>query len=378
MAKKIQFITHYSDMYGANRSFLTLINHFANLEDFEISVLLPSRGSMTVELEKRSIKYQIFPFFGLFLYLRFKTKYLAVPFLWIYNFFIFPFLFFKIKRENPNLIYSNTSAENLGIFLSKSLKIKHISHVREFMSLDYHAYFIFGKKLKKRFLELSDGLILVSKAVKKHLTYGSDFNILNEVIYNGLDVSSDPLCEIPIPNEINFGVVGLIDPAKGHLMALEYYNKILEVLPNSKLHFYGDGNSNYYKNVVKYVHKKNLLDKVVFHGFVKDMNEIYTFDVLLMFSRAEGFGRVTVEAILRGIPVIGYDSAGTAELINHGETGYLFKDYDSFKANLQNLLQSNTNYNRIRFNAREIMEKNCSESVYSISVERFVRKVLSL
>jgi glycosyltransferase involved in cell wall biosynthesis len=48
-------------------------------------------------------------------------------------------------------------------------------------------------------------------------------------------------------------------------------------------------------------------------------------DVLLMCSRMEAFGNVTVETMQLGRPVIGARSGGTKELIRDGETGLLFE-----------------------------------------------------
>ena len=44
-----------------------------------------------------------------------------------------------------------------------------------------------------------------------------------------------------------------------------------------------------------------------------------------MCSDAEAFGRVTVEALKSGRPVIGTRSGGTPELIADGENGFLFE-----------------------------------------------------
>ena len=44
-----------------------------------------------------------------------------------------------------------------------------------------------------------------------------------------------------------------------------------------------------------------------------------------MVSKAEAFGRVTVEAMLSGAFVIGSDSGATAELIKNNVNGFLYK-----------------------------------------------------
>ena len=67
-------------------------------------------------------------------------------------------------------------------------------------------------------------------------------------------------------------------------------------------------------------------DRVEFVTWVRDPSPyMRAADVLLMCSRMEAFGRVTVEAMQLGRPVIGARSGGTTELIRDGETGLLFE-----------------------------------------------------
>ena len=66
-----------------------------------------------------------------------------------------------------------------------------------------------------------------------------------------------------------------------------------------------------------------------------------------MFSKSEGFGRVTIESAFHGVPVIGFDNAGTSELIIHEKTGCLFQDFDSF-LECVNFIMNSANYELIR------------------------------
>jgi glycosyltransferase involved in cell wall biosynthesis len=54
-----------------------------------------------------------------------------------------------------------------------------------------------------------------------------------------------------------------------------------------------------------------------------------TADVVLMCSRREAFGRVTVEGMKLGKPVIGTRSGGTPEIVIDGQTGYLYQPGDA-------------------------------------------------
>ena len=158
---KICFILNYSELYGANRSILSVIEYFLS-KGHQLHVILPKSGPITDVFKKKNINYSIIPFYSPFLYIKPIFKHLIVPFLFLFNIIMFPYLLFRVNRLRPDVIYSNTSAENIGIFIAKILGIKHVWHIREFMSLDHNAYFIFGKKMKSRLINMSDKSIYVS------------------------------------------------------------------------------------------------------------------------------------------------------------------------------------------------------------------------
>ena len=71
-------------------------------------------------------------------------------------------------------------------------------------------------------------------------------------------------------------------------------------------------------------------DLISITGFRPDpAEEVIQADVALTCSRLEAFGRTTVEAMKLGKAVIGARSAGTAELIRDGETGFTYTPGDA-------------------------------------------------
>ena len=374
---KIFFISNYSELYGANRSLLTLLQYFHS-NNYSLQVLLPSKGTMEKKLKEIGIPYIILPYYSSFLYMKPTLKHLIVPILALLNLLTFPFILSKIKKFNPDLIYSNTSAENIGVLFAKILGIKHISHIREFMSLDHNSYFIFGKELKRRYIKMSDGVIFVSNSVKNEIITNTENFTRHIVIYNGISSPVANIIEKELPVSPSFGLVGLLDPGKGQYTAVSYFSSILAVFPESKLHIFGDKKGKYKKQIERLIESLNIKGSVIFHGFVEDQNKIYEeFDILLMFSRSEGFGRVTVEAMLRGKPVIGYNNAGTAELIEHQTTGCLFENIKTFKDSVEYIMISRTNYNKIRFNAFSHIRQLCDEKDYCLNVERFINQTIN-
>jgi glycosyltransferase involved in cell wall biosynthesis len=375
---KIQFISNYGSLYGANRSLLSVV-YFFHKKGHQVHVLLPKKGEMSFELEKTGIAYSIIPYFSSFLYVKPIFKYLILPFLYIIDLAIFPLIVNKIRKYKPDVIYSNTSAENIGIFIAKILKVKHILHIREFMSKDHGAYFLFGKGMKRRFIALSDGIICVSNSVLNYIYPHENYlkKLNAQVIYNGITIPKTLKARNFPTAQIKFGLVGIFDIAKQQHLAIEYFNKILDMYPVGELHFYGDKEGRYKSRIIDLVKKLRLEQKVFFHGFIGDNSLIYnSMDILLMFSRSEGFGRVTIEAMRYGIPVIGFNNAGTAEIIEDKITGCLFSDYSTFEDSVKFLIGDNMNYCRISKNAHQHVYENFREEVYINRIEQFVRKLL--
>ena len=373
---RILFVSNYSQLYGANRSLLSVVEYFKQNGD-EVCLLLPSKGNLTTLLEDKGISKIVIPYFSQIFYYKKNVKYIILPVLILYTLLVFPYILYVVKKYNPDIIYSNTSAENIGIFLSKILNKKHISHIREFMDVDHEAYFVLGNRLKRKLINLSDGIIYVSHAVANHVNLNMPLSKKQVVIYNGVESHFEKLANKSISQRMNLGIVGILDKEKGQDLAIRYFKNMLVFFPYSKLHIWGDKPGKYKRYLYSLVNTLALKERVVFHGFEQDTDIIYKdMDVLLMCSHSEGFGRVTVEAMQRGIPVIGYDGGGTSELIKNGYNGFLFRSQDEFVEAIKNLLSSESSYNQISRQAYEYGIEQFSMEKYCSSVRNFVYNIV--
>ena len=367
---KILFISHYSFLYGSNRSLDSLIDFFIS-KGSDVEILLPSKGKFFEYLKGKGVKVHTLLFFYEVMYVKWNKKYLALPILWLYNLIVFPLLLWKVKRIAPDVIYTNSSVDAYSIFIAKILGCKHVYHVREFLEEDFGSHFIFGKRMKKKLILWSDKIIFVSKAVAKSVVGNVPKH--GRVIYNGLP-SANEIKEIgEFTSSLRLGVVGNIDISKQQHIAIEYMKTIHKKYPHITLHIIGDKECPYKYNIQKLVQQLKLENNVVFEGFIGNIEDIYNkFDVLLMCSRAEAFGRVTVEAMLRNIPVIGFDSGGTSELIDDGVTGFKFKTVDDVMETLNILINNKEKSQSIINNARLSAINQYSEELYVNNVYKFV------
>ena len=82
----------------------------------------------------------------------------------------------------------------------------------------------------------------------------------------------------------------------------------------------------YVNEITSYIDKHDLSKYIHLLGY-KDTPSAYVelADVAFLGAEKEAFGRVTVEAMLLGKPVVGAASGGTIEIIDDTKTGFLFK-----------------------------------------------------
>ena len=83
------------------------------------------------------------------------------------------------------------------------------------------------------------------------------------------------------------------------------------------------------------------LEEVRLLGRIEDMNALRRkCDVEIVASVMEAFGRVTIEAMLSGRPVLASDSGANPELIQDKVTGWLFKsgDAESLAVKMENII----------------------------------------
>ncbi len=333
----VVFFTHYSDLYGAN---LGLINLIDGLKKYQINchVIIPKKGKIGKELRKRNVPFTIIPI-ECWIDLPKRGNNPNKKFYWklkrlVKNIQLIPQLTKIIKTWQADIIYSNSAVINIGFVVAKILKIPHIWHIKEFVDLDYNFQFDWGKKFFQYSVKNSEAVITMSQALTAY--HFKNISIPSiQVIYDGIAFQSsfDHWYQLSHPYPFDkhqiytFALVGKIYPQKGHEIAIKAMAILAKTYQNIRLIIVGSGEKSYENYLHKLTHELQITDKVEFWGYLNDPFKAYfASDAVLMCSSSEGMGRVTIEAMATCRPVIGYNNAGTSELIENESTGLLYQN----------------------------------------------------
>ncbi|MEM9418099.1 MAG: glycosyltransferase family 4 protein, partial [Planctomycetota bacterium] len=127
------------------------------------------------------------------------------------------------------------------------------------------------------------------------------------------------------------GHVGRLDPLKGHADLLDQLPRLREDVSGGRdvwLFFVGDG----FHRAELEKHPNMALSKTVMTGLVplsEVAEHLAAMDVMALPSYQEGQSRTLCEALLCGVPVVGYDVGGIPSVIKDEETGRLAAVGDS-------------------------------------------------
>lgn len=178
---------------------------------------------------------------------------------------------------------------------------------------------------------------------------------------------------------VRFLHAGRIEPGKNLLGALHVFNSIQLKFTDSQIDIIGPAtNLEYYQQVISYIKKNNLQDKVYFHGFIPNekMPEFYTTaDMLLFPTLSESFGFVIAESMACGTPVAALSGRGSPdEIIQDGLNGILAKDETELATKILEVLHSPEKLKRMGQDARLKVESNYSVNRTYIQIKELLCK----
>ena len=322
--KKILYVSPFSHIGGGEISILTVI---ANLNKRELHpILVCYEDGPFVEKARRSgIETIVFRRAGL-----------------MSEFSIIWKLVRYIKEKKICLVHVNSLDIRAGI-AAWLAGIPFIGHLRVIFPFTWR---------DRLFVRLSIFTIAVSEAAADEFCkYSEVYRNKFIVIPNAADIPPE-VRAAPLRSEFNIpapavlvGMAGRMDPFKGHTVFIDAAALIKKGAPETWFFIIGGaspgkGNeAEYLEMLKKRIKGLGLTDNFIFTGFRDDiLSVIAALDVMVVPSCvirkgagivAEGFGRVAIEAMAVGVPVVSSDAGGLKEIIEPGVSGVLVPTGDS-------------------------------------------------
>lgn len=317
--RKICIIAHLNDLSGANKSLVDLAKYLQGF--YEVTVVAPREGLLSEELRKQNITCKII-FSGTWVYMRNEKK-LKKLIKRVSNFFGEISYYHFFKKECFDLIHFNSSVYGCGAMAASKLEIPYTWHIRELAEENFKLTF-FNKKRSVALINSSKKIITISQFMKEKLK--DDFTERKiVVVYNGLKPSKN--INNSIPSNFKLVIIGAIAEDKGQLDAVKAI-KILKEKYNMdfRLYIVGPITDKEYFEVISNEITDEIKNSIIFTGYQKDVSKFRASEyIALICSKAEAFGRVTIEAMNSGQIIIGANSGATPEIITDGLNGFLYQ-----------------------------------------------------
>ena len=225
-----------------------------------------------------------------------------------------------------DLVHSNLNRNDIGVYISKKYGIPHIWHVRELGKEDYRVRF-YKRNCIAYMNRNADAFIAISNCVKQAWAERGIRSDKIQVVYNGIDLSKFVGKKKRADHKVKIIMTGHIQLTKGQDQLVRAIGLLGEPYRGQvQVDFYGDAYPDYRKKMERLIKKYQLGETVHFCGYCDRIPEkLSEYDIGVICSRAEGFGRVTVEYMAAGLAVIASDRGANTELIEDGRTGLLYR-----------------------------------------------------
>ena len=224
-----------------------------------------------------------------------------------------------MRREHPDVVVVNTGVIPAPLVAAWLLRIPRVLLLREsLMTNPTLQSFLPRPILRWSLHRLSSVVLANSRYTARQFSYPS------EVFYPQvtMEISSEETWDSRYRADVRhlrLAIMGTISSEKGQWDAVAAISIARRAGFNVTLDIFGAADQQERRAVEEQIVRLGLTDAVTWRGMAAHPMEILrSFDATVVCSRNEAFGRVTVESLLSGTPVLGYRAGGTEEILLHG------------------------------------------------------------
>jgi len=358
LIRRIIAISNHGVMLGGGEhSFLDLLSHLPDV--WEPLALVPHEGELKARLGAKGIETQIIPLPSI------RPWFIHNVLACSRSYFV------TCKKYCPALIYANGSrAAFYGGLAGKLLGLPVVWHCR-----------IADKDPCLDFLliRMSDCVIANSHATARR--FGSRWKSKIAVVHNGVDIEwlTDSFVKKPDLISENWKVVicvARVSQWKRHDIVLEAFEEVAMQEPDVHLFFIGEKDieePEWWDYLQARTQKSRYSDRIHWIGKASDVRPWYkAAHLLVLGTENEAFGRVLVEAMACGVPIVATKSGGIPEVVRHGEDGFLVEpgNIEKMAIAIARILRDEAL--RARF------VKSCQERAYFFSLDAHIAKMIGI
>ena len=249
----------------------------------------------------------------------------------------------QLCREwSIDAIHSGTAVTLTGALVARELDIPHIWHVKECIGQTGRVQFpLKDEPLVRLFEELSHRVVVMSNFIGRPFHEHGCTNI--DVIPDGVDFKIfQPNGSRRMREALNVreGVIlaGMVASLSSNWKRHDVFIDVAAELSRRRrdIHFLlvgpqpsskrwpHDRPSKYYRRVRSTAESRIPADRLHFQDFTDDAADLMrSLDVLVHTCDVEPFGRIAIESMACGVPVVGPSTGGIAETVVSGSTGRL-------------------------------------------------------
>ncbi len=314
---KILYVSGTACIGGGEVSLISLLKGL-NKRLFHPIVILPSAGPLESELKKLGIETRYCPV------IEFSKRRIV--------FFVIDLLKLAalIDRESIDLVHANSIyTSELSWFAASSRGVPCICHVRDLAPV------LGAGKIRSFTFRKMSRVIAISEAVKSDLIQKLKIPEKKIIrIYNGVDTEefNPGISGEDFRREFNLnfsklvGMAGRFSPEKGQEFFLRTAAEIIKEYKDVHFIVIGGadlGSRTFKQAMMRLSDDLGLQNRIIFTGFRDDFPRVMAaLDIAVVPSAAEPFGRVIIEAMAAGVPVVATNSGAAPEIISK-EAGML-------------------------------------------------------
>ena len=176
---------------------------------------------------------------------------------------------------------------------------------------------------KERDEHLERGIASIEKYVIVHSGV-----MLQHIMNKDIDVETGKK-KLGIPQNSNvIGTVGRLVPVKGHKYLVSAAKRVTKEFENTVFVFVGDG---YLESILeRQAESLGIRKNTIFAGWRSDVIDVLSlFDIFVLPSLNEGMGKVLIEGMALGKPIVASSVGGIIDLVKNDDNGILVPPRDS-------------------------------------------------